>query len=984
MRSKLIASPMTMPVRHDFRPDIQGLRAVAVVLVVVFHVWPHVLPGGYVGVDVFFVISGYLITGLLLREAERTGRISLVEFYGKRIKRLLPAATAVLLAVAVCLSVLPIVRWSDTANEIAASALYFENWWLAAKAVDYLASESAPSPLQHYWSLSVEEQFYIAWPLLFAGGVAAARRLGWSRRAVFGALVCAIGVVSFAYSVYITPRNPGLAYFATTTRAWELALGGGLALYTLERQVNPLVQKFMGAAGMAMIAASGVAYGEGTSFPGYHALLPTLGAALLIVSGETYSRFSVNSVLRGKAFQYVGDLSYSLYLWHWPVVVFYREISGRSLGLVDGVIVAGVSLALAHQTKVLIEDVFRSRSFASAKVWQPFSFASVCIAAILACWGAIHFQVERHSGSNVNLSRSTVDYPGALALSDQLPTPSVDNFVPSALSAKEDKGDPYVEGCIASVRSTEMKECFYGDRDADVRVVLVGDSHAVHWVPALQVVVENAGASLSVLTKSACPVAQLSQEAPESDQYKSCLSWSKKVTEKLLSENATIVIFAHSRNSFSALRKSREESAEVLANGMVQLWEKLGDQGKLVFAIRDTPRFVGAVPDCLARQGGTVASCSRTRASALSPVDPILLSAAAYDDVRLIDLTDAICNGPICSPVVGNVVAWRDAHHMTASFARTLAPALSRALAPALPVLDVDRFTTLIQADQANAAGLHCADARCGEEIRPALAVARKDKPAGYARGCHLGLEASEPEECSFGAKEGKPVMFVVGDSHAGQWMPAYAMLAEEKGWHVRSFTKAACAFSDTEVLGGRARDVPYEACTEWNKNIVEIIERERPDIVLVSQSAAYRVADTESPSLAFERLVNGYVSRWEWIEKSGDTKVLVLADTPRLGIDVPECLSRDTRGRADCSRSSRDVLDRKDPTVAAATERRFPVITMNDRICPGETCPPVIGDVLVWRDSHHVSATFAAEVAQVFGERVERTAAAAMATSAP
>ena len=295
---------------RTFRPEIQGVRAIAVIAVLIFHLWPSVLPGGYVGVDVFFVVSGFLITGLLLRQVERTGKIQVLDFYAKRIKRLLPAATLVLVAVGTCVSLLPILRWADTANEIAASALYFENWWLAAKAVDYLAADAAPSPLQHFWSLSVEEQYYIAWPLIFLllSPFGLLRRLG-PRRA-FGFAVIVVGLVSLIYSIYITPKNPGLAYFATTTRAWELALGGLLAVFTGWERIPERIRQVIGVLGLLMIIVAVATFGSETVFPGYAAALPTIGAAFLIVSGESKSVWSVFSILKSKPFQYVGDLSY--------------------------------------------------------------------------------------------------------------------------------------------------------------------------------------------------------------------------------------------------------------------------------------------------------------------------------------------------------------------------------------------------------------------------------------------------------------------------------------------------------------------------------------------------------------------------------------------------------------------------------------------------------------------------------------------------
>lgn len=674
---------------RTFRPEIQGVRAIAVIAVLIFHLWPSILPGGYVGVDVFFVVSGFLITGLLLRQVERTGRIQVLDFYAKRIKRLLPAATLVLVAVGICVSLLPILRWADTANEIAASALYVENWWLAAKAVDYLAAEAAPSPLQHFWSLSVEEQYYIAWPLIFSvlGAFGLLQRFG-PRRA-FGVAIVVIGLVSLVYSIYITPRNPGLAYFATTTRAWELALGGALAVFTGWERIPEHVRRFLGIIGLVMVVVAVITFSGETAFPGYAAALPTVGAALLIISGDSRSAWSVFSILKSKPFQYIGDLSYSLYLWHWPVVVFYAQIAAREIGLVDGVVIASISLALAHQTKELVEDRFRSRQFASSAQWKPFGLGAMCISLPLICWLCISYQVSRHS--------------------------------------------------------------------ADTRP----ESRAVEFV---------------------------------------------KTTEN-----------------------------QALGN------ERVGS-----------------------RQCPTVEAC----------------------------LTS----------------------------------------------------------------------------FKPSLAVVSKDVPSAYKEGCHVGLRAEEPQGCLMGRADGQIRMFVAGDSHAAQWLPAYKILGESLNWRVESFTKSACSFSDVTVLGGVSGG-DYLACRIWGERLLEHIRDERPDYILISQSVAYRVSGLDRGE-TFEVLVAAYESQIRKIKEMGVTPI-ILADTPRLGINVPECLAASGATFEGCSRNARPLLSREDPLVSAANMTGEVVVSLNDLICTSDKCAPVEDGVLIWRDSHHVTATFSRKIGADLADRI-------------
>ena len=665
---------MTAPI-GGFRPEIQGLRAIAVLIVLVFHLWPEALPGGYVGVDVFFVISGYLITGLLLREAERDGRISILGFYAKRIKRLLPAATLVLVAVATCISILPVVRWEGTAHEIIASALYVENWWLAANSIDYLALESAPSPLQHYWSLSVEEQYYIVWPILLALAwwIPGARR---RPRAVFGALVVGIGILSLLHSIHITSKSPGFGYFATTTRAWELAIGGALAIFTGWQRLPTSARVAAGYLGIAAIVLAAVSFDTTTVFPGYHAALPTAGAALVLVSAQ--SRWAPYALLKTRPFQYFGDISYSLYLWHWPVVIFYQEISGRSLGVVDGVIVAAVSIAFAHQSKYLVEDRFREPAFPSPKRWATFALAAACIAwsvaSALFVLNQVRMRVEADAGAIVEEGA----HPGAMAIfADARFDPAVP-FVPQPLQAVKDQSLAYRDGCIASLTDPEVRECRYGNKAGKKHLVIVGDSHAVHWIPALDVIAQRRGWRLTAITKSACPMARIGLDTGPTEQVQSCIDWNRAAIETVISYAPDVVVFAHSWGSLTGLGQNRTEGARQVAGWITTLWHELDRAGASVIAIRDTPRMKPLPTECMAAVGATSTACANARSAALPPVDPLVIAAENHGQALLVDMNDYICGPDLCEPVVGNVFVWRDSHHLTATYAQTLATPLEK------------------------------------------------------------------------------------------------------------------------------------------------------------------------------------------------------------------------------------------------------------------------------------------------------------------
>lgn len=368
--------------------------------------------------DVFFVISGYLITGLLVRTAERAGRISLLDFYSRRARRLLPAATAVLAASFAGMFVfLPEARWEETAIQIAASALYVQNWVLAWLSVDYLGAENAASPVQHYWSLSIEEQFYFIWPLVMIAAIFVARQFGLSLRRTFIVALSLIFAASLAASIYLTAQEPARAYFVTHTRMWELALGGLLAL-SIHRAhwVKGRTSILMALVGISAILWSAVFYSPATAFPGIAALVPTLGTAAIILAGDVQLGFVRG--LNTRLLTWLGDRSYSIYLWHWPLIVFYTA-RHETIGLMDGIGLIAVTLVLSHFSYEYIEQRYRH-----AKVkgeWKPLGYGLASIAACVAAAGTLHYSVASQATTHTDIADPR--YPGPATLLAAAPVP---------------------------------------------------------------------------------------------------------------------------------------------------------------------------------------------------------------------------------------------------------------------------------------------------------------------------------------------------------------------------------------------------------------------------------------------------------------------------------------------------------------------------------------------------------------------------------
>ena len=367
-----MSSSSTTAPRASVRPEIQALRAVAIGCVMLYHFWPAALPAGFVGVDVFFVVSGFLITGLLLRDAERFDRVRLREFYVRRMRRILPAALAVLSACAAAtLLLVPRAEWRPFLQQVLSSGLYVENWHLARDSQIPAEADLESTPVQHFWSLSVEEQFYLVWPLLIIVALRLAMVSGRRRLDLVAAILAIATVASFVHGVALTGQDNNLAYFSTLSRAWEFGVGGLLALAPAIagerlRRTRALAMW----AGVAAITVAALTFTDHERFPGSIALLPVLGTAAVIWAGMPRATLSLAPVAALRPVQWFGDVSYSLYLWHWPIIMFTPYVTGQPSAAPVMVLLLGLSIAVAAASKRWIEDPFR-RSPSRERVRMP-------------------------------------------------------------------------------------------------------------------------------------------------------------------------------------------------------------------------------------------------------------------------------------------------------------------------------------------------------------------------------------------------------------------------------------------------------------------------------------------------------------------------------------------------------------------------------------------------------------------------------------
>jgi len=652
----------------EFRPDIEGLRGIAILLVLLFHAGLPWTPGGFVGVDVFFVISGFLITGKLWRESQQPGGLNITRFYAWRIRRLLPAA---LVAVAVIslvglLVAAPLDR-SALAADGAASALSVANMRFIGS-VDYFATTSSPSPFLHFWSLSVEEQFYLVWPALI---VFLTWRGGSSRRLIAALL---LGVVaSFALSLWLTDASPSRAFYLLPTRVWQLGVGGLLALIGVmgtSRRAGAFAW-----AGLAAVAVAGVALTAETPYPGLAALLPTAGAIALLYGGAAPS--GPVRLLTAAPLRFLGKISYSLYLWHWPLLVLPLTFLERTLTGVEIVVAVTTAIGVSWLSWRFVEQPFRygDRS-RRATSWSAIRAG---VAGILTV--ALVTQVFAAAlPSSVVAFQPTPSPSGSPATSDE-PIALPKDLAPSLASARDDEERLRGDGCLAFERVTTPPDCEYGVAGSAITIALVGDSHASHWFPAIEAIALERGWRLLTFVKVSCSFTTLPQRnLALKREYRECTAFNEATVARLTEIKPALTIIVN-RRTFRPIAEGVTPTVAGAALG-----EMVARLPGATAILVDTPDPGRDVPACLSKHSSDIRACLFTEETADNREIGIAERVAAEaSGATLIDLTDKICAAWPCAPIAENVLIYRDEDHMTETFSRSLATPLGVEVAKLLP-----------------------------------------------------------------------------------------------------------------------------------------------------------------------------------------------------------------------------------------------------------------------------------------------------------
>ncbi|TQL68344.1 peptidoglycan/LPS O-acetylase OafA/YrhL [Nocardioides albertanoniae] len=731
--------------RH--RPDIQGLRAIAVLAVVALHVGFGSLTGGFVGVDVFFAISGFLITQQLVRQARSRGRVSLLGFYARRARRILPAATVVLLATTVYAAVfLGFVRTREIALDALWSAAFAANFRFASLETDYFSAALPPSPLQHFWSLAVEEQFYLVWPLVILGCLWAMRR--WkSAHAAEGpesadrldhrgrrVLIIALGVgivASLLASAVLTRTSPEAAYFSPFTRAWELGLGAIAAIAFLGEGTQDATARWraqvLSAFGMFFILCACLQFNDATPFPGTPALVPVLGSVFIIVAGTLWHGPTVvGRLLSVRPLQIIGNWSYSLYLWHFPVLVLAELQLGRELHWWEQVLLVALAFALAGLSFHFVEEPFRRGVMWRRPVLRragalgPVALYPLSITLVaVTCFGANAYATSTaRDGYQPAITLTEADAPGSSDAPDAKgpERPASSEGPPAAKAPEPDPLPALVDASILAARKnqpipTNLKpdlthlsddvetvgECNYyvtsvrklcprGDKDAETTIVVIGDSHARHWIPAVDEIAERSGYRAYVLAMPQCTVSLITPDKLDStDPMTSCdsfhkfmLSMVKKIQPDLLLISSRPIGAAY--HDGAGRHTGEAEVQRAVYRGYQRLLEHVKPAAKRTVWLRDVPALEFDPATCLS-SNKKLSPCTYKPLARQQEGADLQMKAAKAARVEALNLDDLFCDSArICSTVVGDSITHRDSHHLTATYSEEMGRTLGERL----------------------------------------------------------------------------------------------------------------------------------------------------------------------------------------------------------------------------------------------------------------------------------------------------------------
>lgn len=629
-----------------YRADIQGLRALAVLLVIIFHADFHFLKGGYLGVDVFFVISGYLISGLLFKELSLAGRIDFKRFYARRIRRILPLSVFVTCATLIFFAYhFSPVELRELSKTTLFTSLFSSNIWFIIQATDYFGTNTESNPLLHTWSLGVEEQFYFMWPALIALlPIFSSNRNVWKWQVLFVSL---LSLVAFLYLFY---ENQPLAFFGMPTRAWQFGFGALIHFIPAYKMTNRFALNSIAITGLAFILFTSMHVSSGFSGNPWWALLPTIGACAIIWTGQVSKEHLVSRLLSIPPIVFAGTLSYSLYLWHWPVLM-YLKLDDGYLNYLDVFIGLLVILGLSFLSYKYIETALRSHrklNSNSRTFLLGVGLVFVGVGVSLFFYGYAKVALDSKGQQKI----AAVQF------------------------ASKD-----TRKCITKITDVILADCILGDVDSDISIVLLGDSKIQQWMPVVSELGRKHGWKVIPLIKAGCPpvyvdiyLGYLGRE------YRECNGWRDLAINALINQKPDVILLSHYAG-YTLMKNGGKSSAtsEGWREGYRKLSEKLATVDSKLLYLRDNPQFPMHVPNCLSREVGggdiseSMCEVPISKVDVRKPIfDLAVMELLQLNEAQFLDLSSQYCADEVCPTYRNGVVRYTDKHHLSYEFTKEL------------------------------------------------------------------------------------------------------------------------------------------------------------------------------------------------------------------------------------------------------------------------------------------------------------------------
>lgn len=641
-------------IERKFRLEIEGLRFVAALLVAIYHIWFNRVSGG---VDVFFVISGFLITNSIISTINRTGNLKFLPYIKKLLKRLLPSVFFILgIVLIMSYFLLPKSIFGKTLKEIIASMFFYQNWQLAISNTDYLDASQMKTPVEHFWALSIQGQFYIIWFILFALILILIKKYKIVNvKFLMNTFLGIILITSLSYSIYLTSTNQQWAYFTTFTRVWQFALGSLLCINLSSIRVNKMFAVLAGWIGLIALISTGIIFDVSEKFPGYIALWPMIAAILIVLSGTRETRFGVKRFLGSTFMVKIGGISFGIYLWHWVLLSFYRYNVQEIPGIFMGILIILVSIVLSFFMTQLIEDPIRTSNNDKLSFKRLGLMGGINIILIGVLFTGINLEQKK-----LNEMVADEDYPGAMAVHDAIDVPDQE-AIPDLSQVFEDLPEAHIDGSNQTLHDSDLKVGEYGVKENyDATIALIGSSHSEHWQGALLEGTKNHNYRVLNMTRSGT---RFSQGYDKNDLQG---IWNQNVLDYLKDADVDLII---------SQATASDTDKESIPKQMMDQLEYVKDEYNIeVLALRDVPRYSFNVLESLESYGYDKTTKKMNNENNQKDTAAWNEFVERNSSLYKLDLTEYFMVEEKFEPIIGNIIVYRDNRHITNSISKSFGP----------------------------------------------------------------------------------------------------------------------------------------------------------------------------------------------------------------------------------------------------------------------------------------------------------------------